>query len=185
MFLGYSLAAIMRPLLALVTSWPQVLVVRMADRIGKGIRGAPRDALLAASVPGSERGFAFGFNRAADHLGAISARSWRTSCCRFCRRPKAPDGWRISAVFCLLRAGDLWAVRDLLFRQGRKDHSLHDAAPAKINLRGFDGNFKRLLLVVIAVFTLSNSTDAFLLLRAGAGRYFARVAAAVMDGTPF
>ena len=62
-FLGYSLAAITRPLLAFVTSWPQVLVVRMTDRVGKGIRGAPRDALIADSVPKSERGFAFGFNR--------------------------------------------------------------------------------------------------------------------------
>src|SRR5215211_1763625 len=50
-FLGYSLAGIVRPLLSFVTSWPQVLVVRMTDRIGKGIRGAPRDALLASTVP--------------------------------------------------------------------------------------------------------------------------------------
>src|SRR6476660_4246839 len=50
-FGGYSLAAIMRPMLSFVTSWPQVLVVRMTDRIGKGIRGAPRDALIASSVP--------------------------------------------------------------------------------------------------------------------------------------
>ncbi|HMJ07498.1 MAG TPA: MFS transporter, partial [Pyrinomonadaceae bacterium] len=70
-FLGYSLAAIVRPLLSFVTSWPQVLVVRMADRVGKGIRGAPRDALIAASVPKERRGFAFGFNRAADHAGAV------------------------------------------------------------------------------------------------------------------
>src|SRR6187401_861686 len=49
-FFGYSLAAITRPVLAFVTSWPQVLVVRMTDRVGKGIRGAPRDALIADSV---------------------------------------------------------------------------------------------------------------------------------------
>ena len=70
-FAGYTLAAITRPLLAFVTSWPQVLVVRMADRTGKGIRGAPRDALIVEGVPKNERGFAFGFNRAADHLGAV------------------------------------------------------------------------------------------------------------------
>ncbi len=70
-FLGYSLAAIVRPLLAFVNTWPQVLAVRMSDRVGKGIRGAPRDALLAASVPREKRGLAFGFNRAADHLGAV------------------------------------------------------------------------------------------------------------------
>src|SRR3954447_371738 len=62
-FVGYSLAAITRPFLAFVTSWPQVLVVRSMDRVGKGIRGAPRDALIAESVDVKERGFAFGFNR--------------------------------------------------------------------------------------------------------------------------
>src|SRR5215218_11347378 len=61
-FFGYSLAAIVRPLLAFVTSWPQVLVVRMTDRVGKGIRGAPRDALIAGSVLPERRGLAFGFN---------------------------------------------------------------------------------------------------------------------------
>src|SRR6476660_5760648 len=70
-FMGYSLAAILRPMLSFVTSWPQVLVVRMTDRVGKGIRGAPRDALIASSVPPESRGFAFGFNRAADNLGAV------------------------------------------------------------------------------------------------------------------
>src|SRR5438477_9251799 len=70
-FLGYSLAAITRPFLAFVTTWPQVLFVRATDRVGKGIRGAPRDALIAASVSKKERGMAFGFNRAADHLGAV------------------------------------------------------------------------------------------------------------------
>src|SRR5687767_10562052 len=71
-FMGYSLAAITRPLLAFVTSWQQVLVVRMTDRVGKGIRGAPRDALIASSVDFDKRGRAFGFNRAADHLGAVA-----------------------------------------------------------------------------------------------------------------
>src|SRR6476619_808759 len=60
---GYSLAAATRPFLAFATSWPQVLVVRVTDRVGKGIRGSPRDALIAESVPVSKRGFAFGFNR--------------------------------------------------------------------------------------------------------------------------
>ena len=70
-FAGYSLASIVRPLLAFVTSWQQVLFVRMADRVGKGIRVAPRDSLLASSVSEEKRGLAFGFNRAADHLGAV------------------------------------------------------------------------------------------------------------------
>src|SRR6476620_8495269 len=58
-FMGYSLAAVTRPLLAFVTSWQQVMVVRMTDRAGKGIRGAPRDALIAGSVEPEKRGIAF------------------------------------------------------------------------------------------------------------------------------
>ena len=61
----------MRPLLAFASSWQQVLVLRVTDRTGKGIRGAPRDALIADSVAPEKRGFAFGFHRAADHLGAV------------------------------------------------------------------------------------------------------------------
>ena len=67
-FFGYALSSIVRPFLAFVLSWQQVLFVRLTDRVGKGIRGAPRDALLAAEVPSEKRGLAFGFNRAADHL---------------------------------------------------------------------------------------------------------------------
>jgi MFS family permease len=68
---GYALASFARPLVALATSASQVLVVRLADRVGKGIRTSPRDALLADSVPPEIRGRAFGFHRAADHLGAV------------------------------------------------------------------------------------------------------------------
>ncbi|MBK7706047.1 MAG: MFS transporter [Acidobacteria bacterium] len=60
-FVGYSLAGVVRPILAFATSWPQVLFVRLTDRVGKGIRGAPRDALIAGSVAPEKRGLAFGF----------------------------------------------------------------------------------------------------------------------------
>ncbi len=70
-FAGYSLSGLMRPFLAFVSSWQQVLVLRVTDRTGKGIRGAPRDALIADSTAPENRGFAFGFNRAADHLGSV------------------------------------------------------------------------------------------------------------------
>jgi hypothetical protein len=68
---GYLLASTARPLIAFAGSAAQVLAVRLTDRVGKGIRTAPRDALLAASVPPGVRGRAFGFHRAADHLGAV------------------------------------------------------------------------------------------------------------------
>jgi MFS-type transporter involved in bile tolerance (Atg22 family) len=68
---GYGLANIARPLLGLAASWTMVLALRFTDRIGKGLRSAPRDALLAASVPVEIRGRAFGVHRAADHFGAM------------------------------------------------------------------------------------------------------------------
>src|SRR5688500_3984615 len=69
---GYALAALARPLIALATSAGQVLAVRLTDRVGKGIRGAPRDALIADAVSPALRGRAFGVHRAADHLGAVA-----------------------------------------------------------------------------------------------------------------
>src|SRR5487761_1013762 len=71
-FAGYGLSALARPLLALATIWPLVLIARAVDRIGKGARGAPRDALLAASSDPTARGRAFGFHRGMDTAGAVA-----------------------------------------------------------------------------------------------------------------
>jgi len=68
---GYSLSAVARPCVALASAPWHVLLVRVADRVGKGLRGAPRDALLAAAVEPARRGEAFGFHRAMDHAGAV------------------------------------------------------------------------------------------------------------------
>src|SRR5215216_1671321 len=68
---GYGLASVARPLLALATTWYQVLAVRFTDRVGKGMRSSPRDAMIADAAPASERGLAFGFHRAMDHGGAV------------------------------------------------------------------------------------------------------------------
>ncbi len=68
---GYGLAAVVRPVLAVTTAASQVLAIRFTDRVGKGVRTAPRDALLAESVEVARRGTAFGLHRAADHLGAV------------------------------------------------------------------------------------------------------------------
>jgi MFS family permease len=69
--LGYALTAVARPALALAGAWPQVLALRTADRVGKGVRGAPRDAMIADLAPEGKRGLAFGVHRAADSLGAV------------------------------------------------------------------------------------------------------------------
>lgn len=69
--LGYGLAALAKPLLAIAPTWPFALVARALDRTGKGLRGAPRDALIAAWTPDAERGRAFGFHRMFDTAGAV------------------------------------------------------------------------------------------------------------------
>lgn len=166
-FLGYSLAAITRPFLAFVTTWPQVLVVRMTDRVGKGIRGAPRDALIASSVSKEKRGFAFGFNRAADHLGAfVGPAIGFLLLMMFAADTQNPTVREYQQVFLFASIPVFVGLIVIAFfvreRSGPEDDAKE---PLNLSLFGFDRNFKRYLLVV-AVFTLSNSTDAFLLLRA-------------------
>lgn len=167
-FAGYSLAAIVRPLLAFVNTWPQVLAVRMTDRVGKGIRGAPRDALLAASVPREKRGLAFGFNRAADHLGAVIGPLVAFGLLSYLAAdPASPSAREYQQVFLFASVPVVIGLVLIIFfvHEETKPIQEFDTLPIKFSLREFDGNFKRFLLV-IALFTLSNSTDAFLLLRA-------------------
>lgn len=167
-FFGYSLAAIMRPLLAFVTSWPQVLVVRMSDRIGKGIRGAPRDALLSADVPPEKRGLAFGFNRAADHLGAVFGPIIAFLLLTYLAAdPANPTMREYQQVFLYASIPVALGLFVIVFfvHEHVGAGEAAEPNPIRLSLNEFDGNFKR-FLIVISLFTLSNSTDAFLLLRA-------------------
>ena len=168
-FLGYSLASLARPLLAFATSWQQVLFVRVTDRIGKGIRGAPRDALLAESVAPEKRGLAFGFNRAADHLGAVFGPVCAFILLSFlASNPQTPTAQDYRQVFLFASIPvtlGLFVIVFFVREEKREPHAEEPLTPIKLSLKEFDGNFKRFLLV-IALFTLSNSTDAFLLLRA-------------------
>ncbi len=164
---GYAIAAVTRPVLGFVNSWPQVLAVRLTDRVGKGIRGAPRDALIAESVDPRERGFAFGFNRAADHLGAVIGPAvgfvllWL-----FATNSQRPTVAEYQWVFLFASVPVIAGLLIVVFLVKERPHEPSKRAdPPRLSLAGFDGNFKW-FLVVIALFTLSNSTDAFLLLRA-------------------
>jgi len=69
---GYSLSSLARPLISVVTTWPQVLALRFVDRIGKGVRTSPRDAMLKGFAPANTRGRIYGFHRAMDHSGAVA-----------------------------------------------------------------------------------------------------------------
>ena len=166
--IGYVLTSFTRPLLAFTGNWYQVLAIRLSDRVGKGIRGAPRDAMIADSVTPETRGLAFGLNRGMDHVGAVigpligSFALWLVA--ENLIEPTAND---YRQVFILASIPAILAVFVVIFfvREAKKEKHEHYASKVKLSLSGFDSNFKR-FLVVIALFTLSNSSDAFLLLRA-------------------
>ena len=157
--LGYGIATLMRPLVAIAQSASQVLFIRVADRVGKGIRNSPRDALIAESVDPSIRGRAFGFHRAADHAGGVLGPLIAFAILTYHLAPIRTVFW-LAAIPGVLSFIVLVAfVRDI---------ERPAATPA---VGGPDltvplgARFWR-VLGVIFLFTLGNSTDAFLLLRA-------------------
>jgi MFS family permease len=158
---GYSATTILRPLLAVIVAPWQLLVIRVGDRIGKGVRTSPRDALIADSIEASMRGRAFGFHRAMDHLGAAIGPLLASG---FVWMWPEPNHLRI--LFFLTILPGLLVVALLLF--GLREPPAHKSSrqPLRLTLRPFDRNF-RLYLLSLAVFTLGNSSDAFLLVRAG------------------
>ncbi len=172
---GYALASITRPLLGFVATWPQALGIRVTDRIGKGIRSAPRDAMIADSATPAERGLAFGFHRAMDHAGAVVGPLLGYGILTLIAANRnAPTASDYRTLFLIASVPALAAVLVAAFVVREKKRAapevMADAAappvpPLRLSLSGFDGNFKR-FLAVVALFTLSNSSDAFLLLRA-------------------
>lgn len=168
-FSGYTLSSLMRPLLAFVSSWQQVLVLRVTDRTGKGIRGAPRDALIADSTAPEKRGFAFGFHRASDHLGAVLGPIIAFILLYlWAENPNQPTANDYSKIFLFAAVPAVLSIFVIAFAVREEKHKIDEEiniTPIKLSLNAFDGNFKKFLFV-ISLFTLSNSTDAFLLLRA-------------------
>jgi len=164
---GYSIASIARPLLAFAQTWTQVLAIRLTDRIGKGIRTAPRDAMIADTVRVEQRGLAFGFHRAMDHAGAvIGPLVGYLLVIIFVANAKSPTTGEFSKIFIAASVPALIAVLVAIFFMRESPQQLaHGSEIKKLSLRGFDSNFKRFLLV-LALFTLSNSSDSFLILRA-------------------
>jgi MFS family permease len=168
---GYALANFVRPTLAFATNWFQVLLIRLTDRVGKGIRSAPRDAMIADAVRVEERGLAFGFHRAMDHAGAvIGPLLGYMLLLVFAHDKNAPSAGDYTRVFLIASVPAFFAVMVAAFfvRESfvAKAAKVNGASlPVRLSLRGFDKNFKSFLLI-LALFTLSNSSDAFLLLRA-------------------
>jgi MFS family permease len=164
---GYAVASLARPLLAFTQTWTQVLAIRLTDRVGKGIRTAPRDAMIADTVRVEQRGIAFGFHRAMDHAGAvIGPIIGYLLVILFVANSKSPATGEFSKIFLVASVPALLAVLvAIFFMRESPQHSSSENQVKKISLRGFDSNFKRFLLV-LALFTLSNSSDSFLILRA-------------------
>lgn len=159
---GYSLSALVKPAVSLAAAWPFVLAVRFLDRVGKGVRTAPRDALLAASTPAESRGRSFGLHRAMDTAGAVAG-----PLLAFALLPVFSGNYR--PVFALTLMPGLISVSLLLFlvRERRVEAPPEERQGLQISLAPFDRQF-RLFLLAVVVFTLGNSSDAFLLLRADA-----------------
>jgi len=155
---GYLLSSVARPLVGFASSWLHVLSVRFSDRIGKGIRTSPRDALIAASVSADDRGRAFGLQRAMDHTGAVLG-----PLAAFLLLAGAGLSYR--SVFFLAAIPGAAAVASLLFLV--RDPGIPPSPPGgRILLgKGLPPVFRRYLLIV-SLFTLGNASDSFLILRA-------------------
>jgi MFS family permease len=162
--LGYSLSSLIRPFIAITTTWTHVFLIRVVDRVGKGLRGAPRDAMLASLAPPGERGRVFGYHWAMDHAGAAIGPALATIFLFF-----APDNYRL--LFALTIIPGTLAVLTLT-------RVPEQAAVPKVpgvpeipgvgfqgsGFRGLPGSLKKYLWI-LAIFTLGNSSDAFLLLQ--------------------
>jgi MFS family permease len=160
---GYALATFSRPLVALATAPLHVLLVRVTDRVGKGIRTSPRDALIAAAAPPGQAGRAFGFHSAMDHAGAMIGPLLATALLAW--------GFGLREVFAFALVPGLLALACLFFAPEPADAKPAPAPAATTADRAREktARLPRNLLLYLAIlflFSLGNSSDAFLLLRA-------------------
>jgi MFS family permease len=163
---GYIISSLIRPLTGLVTSAWEIIIIRMFDRVGKGIRTSPRDAMIASSTDESLRGKAFGFERAMDHTGAVAGPVLAiiTILILILGFGIRDSIQALRWTFLLALIPGILAVLTIVF-------FVREVVPVKsrdgafsLSLGSFDKNFRNYLLVMI-LFTLGNSSDAFLLFR--------------------
>ncbi len=170
--LGYSISTIAKPFMYLATSWGAVLGVRFSDRVGKGIRSSPRDALIADSVSAEERGKGFGLHRTMNTFGAVLGLAIAAIIIYLVQG----GGWQLSPktyqwiVLVGVVPAVLAVVVLLIFvHEKRRKSSPSSSSRSGLNLSGltagFDTRFK-VFLVIMAIFTLGNSSDFFVILRA-------------------
>jgi MFS family permease len=164
---GYGLSGFTKPLLFFAAGWPLVLVVRVLDRIGKGIRTAPRDALIADVTALEDRGRAFGFNKAMDKAGAVAGLVLATGILYLGGTGQVALTRENYQALVLLSVVPGIASVFVLARWVRERPASPSAQASSVRLtwRGLDSRF-RAYLVMLVIFTLGNSSDAFLMLRA-------------------
>jgi MFS family permease len=161
---GYGLSSMVRPFIALASSWLHVLVLRFTDRLGKGIRSSPRDAMLATFADSSSRGKVFGFHRAMDHAGAVMGPLVASAFLYF-----RPGDYRtlfaltlipgIAVVLILLRVPDTRRSGAAEVQGSRPADAARPAGSTRL-----PSEFYRAMAVIL-LFSLGNASDAFLLLR--------------------
>jgi MFS family permease len=155
-FVGYALTAVTKPVIAAAGAWPIVLGARFADRFGKGIRTAPKDALLAETVAADHRGRAYGFERMMDYSGAVIG----PLIALLLVGTLTPR-----AIFLLSAAPATLAAILILGLRERPRDVARGPETLRLSLAGTTREYRRLLLIV-GVFGLGNSANAFLILRA-------------------
>lgn len=158
---GYTIAALAKPLIAVAQSWPLVLVARVSDRFGKGMRDSPRDALLADYTPPEQRARAFGWHRAMDSAGAVVGPLVALLLI------SATDGNLRLVIALTAIPGLIGAALVLTVRESKRASELSAAEnrPAPTPLRAMPRPFLA-YLAAWAPFALANSSDVFLVLRA-------------------
>lgn len=159
MVIGYGISALSRPILALAVGWHHVLGFRFVDRFGKGIRTAPRDAIVVESTAKAHIGKAFGFQRAMDTMGAVLGPA-----IAFILLGIFSNGYRIIFWLSMIPAV-IAALLIIFFITEKKKISAYSRKRPKLTLKHFDGKFKAFILIA-AVFAIGNSSDVFLILRA-------------------
>lgn len=158
--LGYSISNLARPFIGFSTHPLHVLLLRFTDRVGKGIRTSPRDALIASVTDKDLRGKAFGFHRSMDHLGALAGAGVAFVLLKFL-------GLKIETIFLLVFIPGLLSIGTLIFGVKEVKEVKIDSLKEKpsFSLKPFDKKFK-FYLIILTIFTLGNSSDAFLILKA-------------------
>ena len=171
-FIGYLLSTLAKPFMYIATTWGLVLGVRFADRFGKGVRAAPRDALVADSVSAEQRGRAFGFHRAMDTsgaaLGLVAAAAvvfWLQKGALELNRGTYQWLVLIGIIPAVLSLFIFFFIREARKNSSPQSYSECVGKSSQNTKAGFDNRFK-LFLGIMFLFTLGNSSDAFLILRA-------------------